>query len=186
MSGFRLRRWLFGVAVGFAIFLEIAISPGWIKAQETKQEKAEQGKELALPFKPTEEDVQAGKVIFERRCKVCHGEEGNGDGPAATYLKPRPRDFTRGLFKIRTTPSGKLPADEDLFKVISEGMIGTVMPAWETNLSEKERWQVISYVKTFAKKFAKLKEPPPRITVGERVPSNPESIERGKKLFRAN
>lgn len=111
---------------------------------------------------------------------------GTGEGPAATYLKPRPRDFTKGLFKIRTTPSGKLPTDQDLFKVISKGMMGTVMPAWETNLTEKERWQVISYVKTFAKKFARLKEPPTSITIGERVPPSPESIERGKKLFKAN
>ena len=145
MNGSKLRHWLFSVAVGFTISLEIFMSPSGVKAQELKQEKAEQGNVSALPFQPTEEDVQAGKVIFERRCKVCHGEEGNGEGPAATYLKPRPRDFTKGLFKIRTTPSGKLPTDEDLFKVISQGMMGTVMPAWETNLSEKERWQVISY-----------------------------------------
>jgi DMSO reductase family type II enzyme heme b subunit len=186
MNGFRIRPWLFGAAVGFVISLKIIMPPGWASAQETKQEKPSQGNESASTPKPVDENVQAGKAIFEQRCKVCHGPEGNGEGPAATYLKPRPRDFTKGLFKIRTTPSGKLPTDQDLFKVISQGMMGTVMPAWETNLSEKERWQVISYVKTFAKKFARLKEPPTSITVGERVPSSPESIERGKKLFKAN
>jgi DMSO reductase family type II enzyme heme b subunit len=183
MSGFRLRRWLYGIAAGFIISLNIVMPPGSAFAQETKQEKA---KEPASLSKSTEEDVQAGKAIFNQKCKVCHGEEGNGEGPAATYLKPRPRDFTRGLFKIRTTPSGKLPTDEDLFRVISLGMMGTVMPAWESNLTEKERWQVIAYIKTFAKKFARLKEPPTPITVGERVPYSPESVERGKKLFKVN
>lgn len=78
MNGFRFRPWLFGVAVGFFISLKVIMSPGLAKAQETKQETTSPGKESSLPSKPIEEDVQAGKAIFEQRCKVCHGVDGNG------------------------------------------------------------------------------------------------------------
>ena len=61
----------------------------------------------------TGEFVQAGKEIYEFRCAPCHGFSGKGDGPAAMTLDPRPRDFTRGLFKFKSTPSGEVVADED-------------------------------------------------------------------------
>src|SRR5262249_3349781 len=77
-----------------------------------------------------------------------HGEKGDGKGPAAELLDPKPRDFTSGIYKIRTTV-GKAPSDQDLFRVISEGMPGTSMPAWAV-LPEKDRWNVVAYVKAFA------------------------------------
>ncbi len=90
-----------------------------------------------------------GKEIYQFRCAVCHGEEGAGDGPAADYLYPRPRDFSLGMFKYKTSP-GELPArDEDLFNTIKHGLNGTSMPGWETLLSEEEINSLIPVLKSF-------------------------------------
>ncbi len=77
----------------------------------------------------------------------CHGEKGDGNGPAATFLhKVRPRAFTVGVFKFRTTPTGSLPTDGDLLRVLARGVRGTAMPSWH-ELPEKDRLAVIQYVK---------------------------------------
>lgn len=102
---------------------------------------------------PTEENLEAGAALFEMRCAPCHGYEGAGDGAAAPYLLPRPRDFTLGLFKFRSTKNGELPTDADLYRIISRGVPGTAMPAWgegEYTLSETERWQLVHQVKRLA------------------------------------
>ena len=99
---------------------------------------------------PTASLAEDGRAIYDTHCWFCHGDDGDGLGPIAEYLWPRPRDFTIASFKLRTTPSGELPTDEDLFRTISLGAPGTAMPAWRSVLKVKERWQVIAYLKTFA------------------------------------
>lgn len=89
-----------------------------------------------------------GRSIYRSACAPCHGLRGDGEGPAARAIDPKPRDFTAGVFKLRTTPSGALPTDLDLFRTISEGVPGTWMPAWQDLLSENQRWAVLAYVKT--------------------------------------
>ncbi|MEE8191053.1 MAG: cytochrome c, partial [Candidatus Scalindua sediminis] len=100
----------------------------------------------------TSEAIAAGKKIYEKRCYYCHGVKGDGNGPAAPRLDPKPRNFTRNEYKIRSTELGTLPTDEDLFRIITSGVEGTAMPFWST-LSSEERWQVIYYVKTFYEGF---------------------------------
>jgi mono/diheme cytochrome c family protein len=115
-------------------------------------EGAAQWYELRVPERPTldDTDIEAGREIYQERCWFCHGEDGQGEGPVAPYLFPRPRDFTVGSYKLRTTQNGELPLDEDLFRTITLGIDGTAMPGWESHLTEEERWQVIGYTKTFA------------------------------------
>src|SRR5262245_47613371 len=93
-------------------------------------------------------DANAGKAVYERKCLLCHGDKGDGKGPAAERLDPRPRDFTSGVYKIRST-ANKVPTDQDMFNVISHGMPGTSMPAWSV-LPERDRWNLVAYVKSFA------------------------------------
>lgn len=100
-------------------------------------------------------DAEAGKLVYEERCAGCHGLKGDGDGPAAAMLYPRPRDFHRGLYKVHTTPSGALPRDEELFHIISEGMPGTSMPGWAEALTEQHRRDIIAYIKTFSRRFGR-------------------------------
>jgi len=101
-------------------------------------------------FPETEQAVASGGRTYRKHCALCHGDEGEGNGGSAPYLDPRPRDFTMGLFKFRSTLSGELPTDEDLFRVISRGVPGTAMPNWGEGafkLSEEQRWEVAYYVK---------------------------------------
>jgi DMSO reductase family type II enzyme heme b subunit len=122
-----------------------------------------------------------GKAIYEQRCEVCHGAEGDGNGPAAENLDPKPRDFRRGWYKIRTTASGQLPTDEDLVQVIANGMPGTTMPSWKGVLSDEEILAAATYIKGFASRFER--ETPALVAFGPKVTSSPESITRGKEIF---
>lgn len=97
--------------------------------------------------------VTEGRVIYRSACASCHGVSGDGLGPAARHMNPAPRDFTSGVFKFRSTASGALPTDQDLFRTISDGVPGTWMPAWEKLLSERERWAVVKYTKTLVPDF---------------------------------
>ncbi len=108
----------------------------------------------ATPRKATAEDVAAGKLLYQDYCMQCHGEQGDGQGVMADLLDPRPRDFRRGIYKIRRTPQGELPTDEDLFRIIGKGMPGTSMPAWSGLLSDAEIWQLVDYIETFSEDFA--------------------------------
>ncbi|MCU7803813.1 MAG: c-type cytochrome [Candidatus Thiodiazotropha sp. (ex Lucinoma borealis)] len=71
-----------------------------------------------------------GMDLYKLRCEVCHGETGAGDGIAADLMYPKPRDFSLGLFKYKTSPGTLLPRDEDLFNIIKQGLPGTAMPGW--------------------------------------------------------
>ena len=126
-------------------------------------------------------DASAGKAMYEKKCALCHGDKGDGKGAAADLLVPKPRDFTTGVYKIRTTAS-KAPTDQDLFKIITDGMPGTSMPPWAV-LSERDRWNLVAYVKTFAAE--KFKEAPKKLELPKEVASSPESLKRGKEMFEA-
>ncbi len=127
--------------------------------------------------------LEAGERIYKRLCISCHGVEGAGDGPAADILSPKPRSFKAAQFKYRTTPRDRLPTDDDLFKVVTNGLPGTGMPDWADVLLEKERKQVIQFIKTFSPKWKELKESLPVLKVGEQIPPSEESIKKGKGLF---
>ena len=128
------------------------------------------------------EASEEGKRVYEKSCAHCHGTEGRGDGSAAENLLPRPRDFTRGLYKIRSTETGQLPTDQDLFDIITEGMPGSSMPGWETALSANERWEVTAYIKTFYEGF-KENTAPRQIDLSSKIAYSEQSVETGKALY---
>ena len=129
------------------------------------------------------EASERGKEVYEESCAHCHGTEGRGDGSAAENLLPRPRDFTRGLYKIRSTESGELPTDQDLYDIITEGMPGSSMPPWETALSTNDRWELVAYIKTFHDGFKEREAPPREITLAGKISYSEESVEMGKGLY---
>jgi DMSO reductase family type II enzyme heme b subunit len=126
-------------------------------------------------------DASAGKAVYEAKCLLCHGEKGDGKGAGAELLLPRPRDFTKGLYKVRST-EGRTTADQDIFRMITEGMPGTSMPGWAV-LPEKDRWNLVAYLKTFAPEA--FKEAPKKLELPKDVASSAESIARGKEMFEA-
>ncbi len=139
----------------------------------------------------TAEMIEKGRVIYFKRCSFCHGLLGDGNGPAAYQLMPRPRDFTVGLYKFRTTQSGELPTDEDLFRTISRGIPGTAMQSFgverlKNGLTEEERWQVIYYIKTFFKGFSEPDSDPYAqvVKAAPKVQTSADSVEKGKKIFK--
>ncbi len=127
------------------------------------------------------ENTPPGKRIFIKHCAVCHGPDGRGNGPAAPSMIPRPRDFTLGLFKYKTTLEDQPPTDNDLFQIINNGLRASAMPYWRDILKENEIRAVVNYIKSLSGTF---KSPPPTpVSISPRVPSDTESINRGKNLY---
>src|ERR1700677_1251192 len=127
-------------------------------------------------------DAQQGKLVYEKYCVLCHGEKGDGKGHFAEATTPMPRDFRQGTFKWRTTPSGSLPTDADLEKILITGLYGTSMSSMRTTLSHQQRLDVIAYIKTFSPRFATEKPEPP-ITIPPEPPYTPKSVERGAAVY---
>jgi len=71
-----------------------------------------------------------GAEVYRRNCEHCHGVTGDGAGPAAEYLVPRPRDYRKGIFKFTSTAYGAKPRPEDLMRTIERGVPGTSMPSF--------------------------------------------------------
>ena len=127
-----------------------------------------------------------GAQLYRRYCIGCHGPDGNGQGENAMWFDPtmgfeKPRDFTLAVFKCRSTPTGTLPTDEDLFDSITRGFVTTNMPAWRP-LTEQERANLIAMVKSFSPRWDKEKPGTP-ITIPPETSATIENILHGRELF---
>jgi cytochrome c oxidase cbb3-type subunit 2 len=129
----------------------------------------------------TEANRELGKEVFDAHCSGCHGKRGDGAGPAATFLWPLPRDFTAGVFKFRTTPSGTLPTDGDLVRTITRGVRWTAMPTWH-EVTEKERLAVVTYLKTLSKRWND-DAPEPPLVIPPPPRATPQLLADGKVLY---
>lgn len=89
--------------------------------------------------------LQRGYAIFSRYCTQCHGVNGDGQGALAKYLNPKPRDYTRGIFKFTSTPYGKKPRHSDLIRTVRQGVQGTSMPSFD-RFTEDDIHAVVDYV----------------------------------------
>ena len=130
----------------------------------------------------TDAQREAGKVLYTKYCAQCHGEKGDGEGYASVHLRPRPRNFTTGKFKVRTTKSGALPTHQDLVNIIRRGMPYTSMPAWP-NLSDEEVSNIAYFITTFSPDFTNPENAPQPIDLPRAPNSSKETIEAGKKLY---
>ena len=130
------------------------------------------------------ESVEAdrGQSVYRKACASCHGRSGRGDGPAARALDPKPRDFTSGKYKFRSTPSGMPPTDDDLYRVVTSGIPRTYMFGWGELLSERDRRDVVSYIKTLSAVFEADDD-----TVPIDIPPEPDatarSVAEGKSMY---
>ncbi|MHC4547392.1 MAG: c-type cytochrome [Planctomycetota bacterium] len=96
------------------------------------------------PVTAQKDDTERGARLYAKHCAICHGTEGRGDGAAAYLLLPQPRDFTRGEYRLLTTTNG-VPTEDDLFRVLTNGMPGSAMPPWD-RLPEADRRLVVRTV----------------------------------------
>ena len=144
------------------------------------------------------EMVQVGRDIYAMACVWCHGKEGKGDGSVGATLSPRrapqPRDFTSGLFKLRSTPTGQLPTTADLLRTVSDGIRSNggpltfglrgyrIMPGFG-HMPEAQRLEVIEFVKSFHREFWAGREIK-TVAIPAPPPPTPERIARGRQLYR--
>ena len=128
--------------------------------------------------------VQRGHDVYLEYCVGCHGERGDGMGPAAVRLQTKPRDFASGIYKFRSTDSGSLPLESDIYRIINAGLARVSMPAFPL-MPEAEKVAVIEYVKTFYPRWEDEKGLRVVVPV-PRAPGDlddPERILRGRVVY---
>jgi cytochrome c oxidase cbb3-type subunit I/II len=165
--------------VGIALALLVGCCASGF-AQEQEQEKTNQGSKETRVGNLTGH-VGSGKALYRRYCISCHGAHGDGAGESAPQLDPKPRDFTKATFKCRSTPSGTLPTDTDLYDTISRGIFNSNMPPWRP-LTREQRVDLIAFVKTFSSRFQEEKPGVP-LSIPPEPPSSAASVQRGAQLF---
>ncbi len=124
---------------------------------------------------------EAGAQLYYRYCWGCHGARGNGDGENAPYVTPQPRNFVAGTFKCRSTPTGMLPLDSDLYNTLGRGFNFTNMPSWAA-LTAQNRADLVAFIKTFSARWVTEKPGDP-IPIPAEPKLTVESIKHGGVLF---
>jgi mono/diheme cytochrome c family protein len=122
-----------------------------------------------------------GAALYRQRCASCHGPTGRGDGGISAYLNPRPRDFTSGRYKFRSTETGSLPTDADIAYSITEGLHGTSMPSWKPFVSPQDVQALVTHVKGLSPRFATEQVRPIAMSAG--LPESPENVEAGRGVY---
>jgi mono/diheme cytochrome c family protein len=122
-----------------------------------------------------------GATIYRRFCVGCHGPVGDGEGENAQWIDPKPRNFTLGVFKCRSTPTGTLPLDSDLFNTIGRGIVNSNMPRW-LPLTNQDRTDLVAYVKHFSPRFASEK-PGAAIQIPPEPEVTPQRVKAGQEVF---
>ena len=170
---------------GCAGVLSVVLAAG---VTASAQDVPDVGPKPTVVVKPMESRIgnatghaASGKSNYRRYCAGCHGDYGDSNGENAVWLDPKPRDFTIATFKCRSTPTGTLPTDEDLFNTIGRGVTNSNMPIWNA-LSPQQRADLVAYIKIFSPRWEKEKAGEPI-----KIPAEPsvtmESISHGKALF---
>ncbi len=129
------------------------------------------------------DEAGRGRGLYRQHCVHCHGISGDGRGPTASFLNPYPRDFRRGTFKFKSTPIGFKPTDDDLHRVLRNGISGTAMPSFRL-LEEAEIDALVDYVKYLA-----IRGEVERRLIEDSIdffePGDPEASEQMREEFRS-
>jgi len=112
-------------------------------SREGKWVAPESAKGAKNPLAADAQVVAAGKLIYQAKCVQCHGETGEGHGEQAPMYSVQPSDFTDGKKMDQMS-------DGELFWKIAKGR--RPMPGYQGKLSEREMWEVVAYIRTFAQK----------------------------------
>ena len=153
----------------------LLIASMWVMAM--RPARAQQGPDLG-----NDAQRETGKQLYTKYCAQCHGDKGDGEGYATPHLLPKPRNFTTGKYKVRTTPTGSLPTHQDLVNIIKRGMPYTSMPAWP-GLTDQELSNIAYYIKSFSPDFANNDAVPKPLELPSAPNMSEQSVELGKKLY---
>jgi mono/diheme cytochrome c family protein len=153
MSGFSKEASLWSArAIGACLVLGICIfTIGRVKAQETTPAPwvaPDDAKKVKNPVPSTPDTLAEAEQLFTDNCVLCHGEKGMGDGPGAKTIKVKPANFTDSKLMAAET-------DGSLFWKMSNGR--GPMPSWKDTLSDKERWELVGFIRKLTKDAAAKK-----------------------------
>jgi mono/diheme cytochrome c family protein len=132
------------LVLGICIFTVVRV-----KAQEATPVPwvaPDDAKKVKNPIPPTQETLADAEQIFTDNCVLCHGEKGMGDGPGAKTIKVKPANFTDAKMMAAET-------DGSLYWKMSNGR--GPMPSWKDTLTDKERWELVGYIRKLTKDAAK-------------------------------
>jgi mono/diheme cytochrome c family protein len=122
-----------------------------------------------------------GKADYRRYCVSCHGDLGDGNGESFPWVDPKPRDFQLAIFKCRSTPTGTLPTDQDLFDTLARGLDRSNMPQWST-FTKQQRADLVAWVKHFSPRWVSEKPGTP-IQIPPEPELTAERIKAGRDVF---
>lgn len=135
------------VVSGVALALLLATLVTWAMPDENRVMPAPGVGSPAAPLSYHGEadpgTIEKGRVYYVQICMPCHGVRGDGLGEWAYRVKPRPADLHSARTQSRT--------DDELFRIITDGLRGTPMMGWRAQLSDAQRRQVVAYLRTFGK-----------------------------------
>lgn len=119
--------------------------------------------------------LEQGRKTYATYCIGCHGEAGDGNGPAARFLNPKPRDFRVGRLKFASVAAGSSPRDEDYLRTINRGLAGTAMSAFNL-LNEDGKRSLVVYIRRL--QTGEAEPPGPAV----QIPEDPWQAEPAKGI----
>ena len=137
-------------AIGACFVFGICALAVWrVAAQQTEPAPwvvPDDAKKVKNAVPPTPQTLADAQQLFTDNCVLCHGEKGVGDGPGAKAIKVKPANFTDAKVMAAET-------DGSLFFKMTNGR--GPMPAWKDVLTDKERWELVGYIRKLTKDAGK-------------------------------
>src|SRR6202522_1883100 len=143
---------LLALDAGRSIWARLALT---VPSSECRPEAAQYADLTWPPGANLGQGASLGARVFAQQCAVCHGPDGKGNGPAAPSMFPRPRDFSSGVFKYKSTAAGEPPTDDNLLRTVRDGLPASAMPYFAGLLSDEELTAVVQRVKSFSTAFSR-------------------------------
>jgi mono/diheme cytochrome c family protein len=127
------------VALAFSVAVSTSILAG-LDAQGSPE-----GRKMKNPVPSTPASVAAGRAMYQKHCRFCHGAEALGDGPSAPKGS-KPSNLTDAEWSRGST-------DGEIFVVVRDGAGPKFdMKGFQGRMTAEDMWHVVNYVRSIAKK----------------------------------